>query len=997
LLVCGWMGAIGGRLARRRNAVACHGRWVLALLTLVVCLLGAGASSAAASSSLSWSQPFLISHQPPWTFPAYGSNPPEPIADWSSVKMSCPSSSLCVAVDGYGNVVTSTDPTGGTSKWTAVAIDNFALNDISCASTTLCVAVDQNGDVLTSTNPTGGAGAWAVTKIDTHFAAYLVGVSCVPGQALCVAIDPFGNAFSSNDPSGGAGAWSKSGTDDFLSSISCPSTSLCVAEGGDGSGKGDIVTTTDPGGASPSWALPQEVATRGFTGNISCSSSSLCVAAASPDSGSTGNLLVSTNPTGGPTAWTATSLPNPLGAVTCASDSLCLAMDYNGAIWSSTNPTGGASAWSSTANDLTDPYEGPVVYDDLACASTSMCLALTGGAAASATAPTGGTSAWTDELIDDTDSLTAASCPSSSFCASVDSLGNVATSTNPAGGAGAWSATNIISDSLIGPLGLDGISCASSSLCVAVRGPSYDEIYTSSDPTGGSTAWSGPTQLSTSGVPDAVSCAPTTTFCAVLDSSGQLFTSTNPTGGASAWTATDLSGLSVGSPRTMSCPSSSLCVGTSLNGIVYSTDPTGGASAWNSFTLGAGDLGQVSCASATLCVALEGYGSQVWTSADPTAGASSWTQTAASTIDPNTGSFSGVSCSTGGLCALIASQGSGSGDIAMSSNPAAGASAWSVSQGAISTIGGLGGTGTLGVACGGTSLCLAIDPRGDAYAGTPPQAPTNSAPPTISGTAQQGQRLTESHGSWSNSPTSYSYQWEECDSSGGSCSAISGATSQTYTLTAGDVGHRIRVRESASNAGGSSSPATSDATAAVKLPPAPTNTAPPTISGTAREGQRLTESHGSWSNSPTGYSYQWEDCNSSGGSCSAISGATSRTYTLTAGDVGHRIRVRETANNAGGSSSPATSGATAVTLPPRPTVTKLSPNKGPAGTIVTITGRYFSVTSTVHFASAKAKIYKFVSATEIKVTAPQGSGTVNVTVTTSGVTSADTSFDRYTY
>ena len=41
------------------------------------------------------------------------------------------------------------------------------------------------------------------------------------------------------------------------------------------------------------------------------------------------------------------------------------------------------------------------------------------------------------------------------------------------------------------------------------------------------------------------------------------------------------------------------------------------------------------------------------------------------------------------------------------------------------------------------------------------------------------------------------------------CSAITGATSQTYTLTAADVGHTIRVQETASNAGGSSSPATS--------------------------------------------------------------------------------------------------------------------------------------------------------------------------------------------
>ena len=191
-------------------------------------------------------------------------------------------------------------------------------------------------------------------------------------------------------------------------------------------------------------------------------------------------------------------------------------------------------------------------------------------------------------------------------------------------------------------------------------------------------------------------------------------------------------------------------------------------------------------------------------------------------------------------------------------------------------------------------------------------APANTAAPTISGTSTQAQTLTANHGSWSNSPTSYAYQWEDCNTSGASCANISGATSSSYTLTANDVGNTIRVTVTASNAGGSGS-ATSAATATVasSAPASPGNTALPQISGMATQDSALTTTNGSWSNGPTSYAYQWEDCNTSGASCANISGATSSSYTLTANDVGNTIRVTVTASNAGGSGS-ATSAATAT-------------------------------------------------------------------------------------
>ena len=81
-----------------------------------------------------------------------------------------------------------------------------------------------------------------------------------------------------------------------------------------------------------------------------------------------------------------------------------------------------------------------------------------------------------------------------------------------------------------------------------------------------------------------------------------------------------------------------------------------------------------------------------------------------------------------------------------------------------------------------------------------------------------------------------------CDNNGGGCSAIDGATNQTYAVASADVGHALRVQETASNAGGSSEPATSDPTAVVVQSP-PSTVSEPSIQGTAAEGQMLTPLH----------------------------------------------------------------------------------------------------------------------------------------------------------
>ena len=217
-----------------------------------------------------------------------------------------------------------------------------------------------------------------------------------------------------------------------------------------------------------------------------------------------------------------------------------------------------------------------------------------------------------------------------------------------------------------------------------------------------------------------------------------------------------------------------------------------------------------------------------------------------------------------------------------------------------------------------------------ASAGVVVDVPVSTSPPSISGNAAEDSTLTESHGSWTNSPSSYTYQWERCGTT--NCLPIAGATGQTHVLGASDVGYSIEVQETAANATGAGSPASSTASAAVVVD-VPVSTSPPSISGNAAEDSTLTESHGSWTNSPSSYTYQWEDCGTGG--LSPIAGATGQTHVLGASDVGHWIEVQETAANATGAGSPASSTASAVVVSELATQSEPSPPIMSRGVVAT--------------------------------------------------------------
>jgi hypothetical protein len=85
--------------------------------------------------------------------------------------------------------------------------------------------------------------------------------------------------------------------------------------------------------------------------------------------------------------------------------------------------------------------------------------------------------------------------------------------------------------------------------------------------------------------------------------------------------------------------------------------------------------------------------------------------------------------------------------------------------------------------------------------------PVNSVAPALSGTAQEGQTLTCSTGTWSGSPT-YTYQWKRDGNN------ITSATNSTYTLVTADVGTSIKCTITATNFTGS---ATADSNTVVPV------------------------------------------------------------------------------------------------------------------------------------------------------------------------------------
>ncbi|HEY6056369.1 MAG TPA: hypothetical protein VIU86_20735, partial [Gaiellaceae bacterium] len=197
--------------------------------------------------------------------------------------------------------------------------------------------------------------------------------------------------------------------------------------------------------------------------------------------------------------------------------------------------------------------------------------------------------------------------------------------------------------------------------------------------------------------------------------------------------------------------------------------------------------------------------------------------------------------------------------------------------------------------------------------------------------------LTASDGTWSATPTSIAFQWQRCNSSGGSCVDISGATAQTYTLTSADDGSTFRVTVTATSGSGtasSTSPATGlfqstlsavgEAPSFVVRPSVvvtpPTGVSPP--ADTVYIGSSMSVALGTWRGQfPITFSYQWKKCDKNL-NCYTIPLATSSFFTPTMDLFGWRIAVEVTAKNTIGSGVGLSASTVPLTaLAPRGTVT----------------------------------------------------------------------------
>lgn len=183
-------------------------------------------------------------------------------------------------------------------------------------------------------------------------------------------------------------------------------------------------------------------------------------------------------------------------------------------------------------------------------------------------------------------------------------------------------------------------------------------------------------------------------------------------------------------------------------------------------------------------------------------------------------------------------------------------------------------------------------------------APFAIAAPSLGGWLVPGQPLSCSTGDWINAPTAFLYQWTRDQT------AIPGETNSAYTILTQDEGHQIACYVTGVNASGQQTDSSS--ASAVPLDYSPSATSAPGITGGALAGTTVTCSPGTWTNTPSNFTFQWQADDI------PIAAATSQQYVVPSRLLGLVLTCKVSAFNNSGSGSaispPATVTAAHVSL-----------------------------------------------------------------------------------
>ncbi len=262
---------------------------------------------------------------------------------------------------------------------------------------------------------------------------------------------------------------------------------------------------------------------------------------------------------------------------------------------------------------------------------------------------------------------------------------------------------------------VDGLACPTASLCLAI---SSNELFWSTDPAVRS-SWhhkalepltSPNVEGSTIGL-TGLACA-SVSYCIAVDNIGNEFTSTDPTGGVSAWQPATIDDDTVAELGGVGCAEDDTCAALAYTGDAFSSEAAGPWSRASLFDTPEGaDFYATTCGAAgatagaaAVCAAVDA-GDRIGYTVDPGAAGTAWR----SVRFARSYEFDGVDCPTASLCIAVGGYDKAD-QLAVSGRPAAGV--WS----ALTTASA--GDGFDAVACHGSSLCLAIG-NDDAYSTRP--------------------------------------------------------------------------------------------------------------------------------------------------------------------------------------------------------------------------------------------------------------------------------------